>query len=277
MGPAFVSRARSYRRPRLAEHSMSRHALEFRALPQVPDVAAGDDLSVLAHDAMRRVGISLEPTDVLVFAQKIVSKAEGRTRRLSDVRPTPRALELAASCGKDPRLVELVLQESTAIVRVASNVLITRHRLGYVMANAGIDQSNTGAGPDGDAVLLLPENPDATARRVRVALEASSGIAPGVIISDSFGRPWRLGTVNVALGVAGLPALVDLRGRLDRDGRTLQMTQVAVADAIAAGAGLAMGEAAENTPIVLVRGFRSVAPRNDSRALIRPTQEDLFQ
>jgi coenzyme F420-0:L-glutamate ligase/coenzyme F420-1:gamma-L-glutamate ligase len=212
-----------------------------------------------------------------VFAQKVVSKAEGRFRDLADTVPSIRAQEIAALCGKDPRLVELVLQESSEVVRVAPNVLITRHRCGYVMANAGIDRSNTGAAPDAATVLLLPEDPDASARALRDRLAAHSGVAPGVIVSDSFGRPWRLGTVNVALGVCGLPAVVDQRGGRDRDGRTLLVTQVAVADAIAAGAGLALGEATEGTPMVHVRGFASHAACGDGRALVRPDHEDLFR
>jgi coenzyme F420-0:L-glutamate ligase/coenzyme F420-1:gamma-L-glutamate ligase len=256
---------------------MTAAAIEFRALPDVPEVLPGDDLAALAAAALGRARLALEVGDVLVFAQKVVSKSEGRLRRLADVRPTAQARELASRCGKDPRLVELVLQESSEVVRVAPDVLITRHRRGYVMANAGIDHSNVGAGDAGEVVLLLPEAPDHSARKLRDALAVRCGAAPGVVVSDSFGRPWRLGTLNVALGVAGLPALVDRRGETDRDGRTLQMTQVAVADALAAGAGLAMGEASEGTPIVHVRGFQSAAPCNDGEALLRPIREDLFQ
>lgn len=253
---------------------MAAAAIEVRALPGVPEVAPGSDLAALVLEGLERAGLALQAGDVLVCAQKVVSKAEGRARRLADTVPSPRAVEIASRCGKDPRLVELVLAESSAVVRVAPNVLITRHRRGYVMANAGIDHSNAGAA---DTVLLLPEDPDASAARLRATLEVRTGVAPGVIVSDSFGRPWRLGTTNVALGVAGLPALVDLRGGVDRDGRTLQMTQVAVGDALAAAAGLAMGEATEGTPIVHVRGFRSPAPCNDGQALIRATEEDLFR
>ena len=256
---------------------MAHVALEFHALAHVPEVTPGADLAALVATALEHAALQLRVDDVLVIAQKVVSKAENRWRRLDDVVPGAEALALAARCGKDARLVELVLQESSAVVRVAPNVLITRHRRGYVMANAGIDHSNTGPGLHGEAVLLLPEDPDASAHRLRSALHARCGVAPGVIVSDSFGRPWRLGTVNVALGVAGLPALVDLRGAPDRDGRTLQMTQVAVADALAAGAGLAMGEATEGTPVVLVRGYVAAAACNDGQALIRAVDEDLFR
>lgn len=253
---------------------MVQGAIEVRALPGVPEIAPGDDLAAIAVAALARAGLSLQADDVVVFAQKVVSKAEGRARRLAATTPSARALEIASRCGKDPRLVELVLAESSDVVRVAPNVLITRHRRGFVMANAGIDHSNTGAA---DTVLLLPEDPDASARRLRAALESRTGVAAGVIVSDSFGRPWRLGTVNVALGIAGLPALVDRRGDVDRDGRTLQMTQVAVGDALAAAAGLAMGEATEGTPIVHVRGFHATAPCNDAQALLRAADEDLFR
>jgi coenzyme F420-0:L-glutamate ligase/coenzyme F420-1:gamma-L-glutamate ligase len=252
-------------------------ALEFHALAHVPEVTAGADLAALVASALDRAALELRADDVVVVAQKVVSKAEGRWRKLDEVLPGAEAVAVAARCGKDARLVELVLQESSEVVRVAPNVLITRHRRGWVMANAGIDHSNTGRGPHDESVLLLPEDPDASARRMRSALQARYGVAPGVIVSDSFGRPWRLGTVNVAIGVAGLPALIDLRGAPDRDGRTLQMTQVAVADALAAGAGLVMGEATEGTPVVLVRGYVAAVTCNDGQSLIRAVDEDLFR
>jgi coenzyme F420-0:L-glutamate ligase/coenzyme F420-1:gamma-L-glutamate ligase len=214
---------------------------------------------------------------VLVVAQKVVSKAEGRFVDLRGVAPSPRAIELAQLTGKDARLVEVILQESRAVVRAAPNVLIVRHRLGFVMANAGVDRSNVDSAPGEERVLLLPRDPDAAAAQLRERLLAA-GLEPlGVIVSDSFGRPWRNGIVNVALGVAGLPALIDRRGEIDRHGRTLEMTQVALADAIAAGAGLAMGEAAEGIPAVLVRGLNWQAAARDGRALLRPEQEDLFR
>jgi coenzyme F420-0:L-glutamate ligase / coenzyme F420-1:gamma-L-glutamate ligase len=253
---------------------MAPATIKYAPLGGVPEVAAGDDLAALALEALAREGEALRAGDVLVFAQKVVSKAEGRQRSLAGIEPSPQARALAAQSGKDPRLVELVLAESSAVLRVAPNVIIVRHRCGYVMANAGIDRSNTGAGED--VVLLLPEDSDVSARRLRERLAQRTGVAPGVVVSDSFGRAWRLGTVNVALGAAGVPALVDRRGEVDREGRRLQITQVAVADAIAAGAGLAMGEATEGTPIVLVRGFASDAPCGPASALLRPEHEDLF-
>lgn len=249
----------------------------LHALPGVPEVAIGADLGAVVVEALQRASITLASDDALVVAQKIVSKAEGRLVRLADVRPSARAAAIAAQCLKDPRLVELVLAESSELVRVAPHVLIARHRLGYVLANAGIDRSNTGAAADSAVVLLLPEDPDASAARLRAAVAARTGVAPAVIVSDSFGRPWRIGTVNVALGVAGLAAVVDLRGRPDRDGRTLEVSQVALADAVAAGAGLVMGEATEGCPLVLVRGLAPALPHRDGQALLRPLAEDLFR
>jgi coenzyme F420-0:L-glutamate ligase / coenzyme F420-1:gamma-L-glutamate ligase len=222
--------------------------------------------------------MALQPGDILVVAQKIVSKAEGRHVDLATVAPSARALELATATRKDPRLVQLVLDESGEVLRAVPNVLIVRHRCGYIMANAGIDRSNSGPrGAGQEIVVLLPVDPDASASRLRQALGARLGIEPGVIVSDSFGRPWRNGSVNVALGAAGLASLVDRRGEKDRDGRVLEATEVACADALAAGAGLAMGEGAEGTPMVLVRGWSAAAGERNGGALIRPPAEDLFQ
>lgn len=252
-------------------------ALHIIALPGIGEVPAGADLAAMASEALQRAGLTLEVRDLLVVAQKIVSKAEGRIVDLASVRPSPRAIELAARTRKDARLVELVLAESTEVLRARPQVLIVRHRLGFVMANAGIDRSNVPAGASGaEVALLLPRDPDASAAALRDALQARLGVAPGVIVSDSFGRPWRLGSTNIALGAAGLAALVDHRGETDRNGRTLEVTQVAAADALAGAAGLVMGEGAEGTPMVLVRGWGSTAPHLGAAALIRPALEDLF-
>lgn len=253
--------------------------IRFCALQGIGEVAVGDDLAALLRTAMAASGLQPCAGDVLVVAQKIVSKSEGRTVDLLGVTPSPRALELAQITRKDPRLVELVLAESVEVLRAIPNVLIVRHRLGYVMANAGIDHSNIRS-PDGeDRVLLLPLDSDASAARLRARLSELLGLELGVIVSDSFGRPWRNGVVNVALGAAGLPALIDRRGEKDLYGRTLEMTQVAFADALAAGAGLAMGEGAEGTPAVLVQGasWQRQAPPCNAQALIRPGEEDLFR
>lgn len=248
------------------------------ALEGIPEVRAGDDLAAGILGALRCAGLALAARDVLVVAQKIVSKAEGRLVDLAEVTPSPRAVELAAVTGKNARLVEVILSESHSVVRAAPNVLIVRHRLGYVMANAGIDRSNVPCPAGRDLVLLLPRDPDASAAALRARLEQAAGGVPlGVVVSDSFGRPWRQGTTNVALGSSGIPALVDRRGERDREGRVLEMTQVAFADAIAAGAGVAMGEAAEGTPVVLVRGLAWNAPERGAGSLVRPVGEDLFQ
>jgi coenzyme F420-0:L-glutamate ligase / coenzyme F420-1:gamma-L-glutamate ligase len=246
-------------------------------LTRVPEIAPGDNLARLLGDALRAGGLAIQENDILVVTQKIVSKAEGRFIRLADVKPGAEALRLAAQTGKDPRLVEIVLAESVGIVRAAGPVLITRHRSGLVMANAGVDRSNLGPGRE-ESALLLPLDPDASARRIADGLATQFGRAPGVIISDSFGRPWRLGVVNVAIGAAGAPVLLDYRGRLDRDGRKLEVTQIATADLIASAAGLAMGESAEGVPAALLRGYRFSDEGPDAAStLVRPLQEDLFR
>lgn len=247
-------------------------SLSLQALPGIPEVAVGDDLATLIRAGLVRAGLALQRGDLLVVAQKIVSKSEGRRVSLAEVLPSAAATSLAAQVHKDPRFVELVLRESCEILRAVPNILITRHRCGWVMANAGIDRSNIEAG---DAhVLLLPEDCDASARHLREALAPEH---PAVIISDSFGRPWREGTVNVALGVAGYTGVLDQRGHVDRHGRILQTTQPALADAVAAAAGLVMGEAAEGTPVVLVRGLDFSGPLTDGQVLVRAPEGDLFR
>jgi coenzyme F420-0:L-glutamate ligase/coenzyme F420-1:gamma-L-glutamate ligase len=246
-------------------------------LAGVPVVQAGDDLVEIVIAGLQRSQLVLATHDVLVVAQKIVSKAEGRMVELASVKPSARARELAAETLKDPRLVELILSESKRVVRSRPNVLIVEHRLGFVVANAGVDQSNVGR-PDGaERALLLPRDPDASAERLRTALEARFGVQIGVVINDSFGRPWRLGTSGVALGVAGLPSLKDLRGTADYFGRPLMVTVTAFADEIAAAASLVMGQGAEGRPIVLVRGLDWSEPASAGATLIRSREEDLFQ
>jgi coenzyme F420-0:L-glutamate ligase/coenzyme F420-1:gamma-L-glutamate ligase len=248
--------------------------IEIHPLGMIGEVQPGSDLVAILSEALIAAGLSVGGADVLVVTQKIVSKAEGRHVALDGVNPGEEALRLARVTGKDPRLVELVLTESTAVIRAAPNVLITRHRCGHVMANAGIDRSNTGSG---DRVLLLPENADASALHLRQGLGLRFGSQLGVVISDSFGRPWRYGVVNVALGASGLPSLIDKRGEPDRDGRPLEVTQVAFADMIASAAGLAMGEGAEGIPAALIRGAIWPAGSLPASALLRPLSEDLFQ
>lgn len=251
--------------------------LTLVGLPSMPEVARGADLAGLLLAAVERAGRTLEPGDVLVIAQKIVSKAEGRLVQLCQVTPSPRAHELARAVEKDPRLVELMLRESREVLRAKPGVLIVEHRLGFVMASAGIDQSNVpGAGED-ETALLLPEDPDASARRIQENLQDACGVAVGVLINDSFGRAWRNGVVGVAVGVAGIPALVDLRGRPDREGRPLRVTQVAAADELAAAASLIMGQSDEGCPAVLARGFPYPRHEGSAAELVRPRAEDLFR
>ena len=252
-------------------------SLQLIAVPGIPLIRAGDDLVGLIIAGMTAAGLVLQDHDVVVIAQKIVSKAEGRFVDLATVVPSPRAETLAREVQKDPRLVELILSESRRVVRSGKDVLIVEHRLGFVMANAGVDQSNVAEPGDRQLVLMLPQDPDASAARLQKELEHRSGCEVGVVINDSFGRPWRLGTVGVAIGCAGLPALLDFRGHPDLFGRRLQVTVVAYADEIAAAASLLMGQADEARPVVIVRGL----PRHDRRlpasSLIRPTEEDLFR
>lgn len=249
--------------------------LTLTALRGIPLVQPGDDLARLILDALAANDLTLQATDVLVVTSKIVSKAEGRVVALRDVTPGERAHELAAQTGKDPRVVELVLQESRGVSRVAPNVLVVEHRLGFVSANAGIDQSNLEGGDE--RVLLLPVDPDLSARVIRQRLLEVTGVAVGVIISDSHGRPFRLGNVNVAIGVAGMPALIDLRGQPDLFRRTLRISIQGYADMVAGAAGLLTGEGAEGLPVVLVRGL--TYPDIDGRAsqINRPAEHDLYR
>ncbi len=253
-------------------------ALTLTPLPAIPEVRPGDDLAALVQRGLDAAGLTLRDHDILVLAQKVVSKAEGRFARLEDVTPSERARELARRTHKDPRLVELILRESREVLRAVPGVLIVEHRLGFVCANAGIDRSNVPPQAEpGQWVLLLPVDPDASAARLRAALEAASGARLGVLIIDSHGRAWRLGTVGMTIGLSGLPALVDLRGRADRHGYVLRVTQVAVADELAAAASLMMGQAAEGTPIVHVRGFPYPLAEGRLADLLRPRERDLFR
>ncbi len=237
----------------------------------------GTDLAQTVAHALAASGIAVGRCSVVVVAQKIVSKAEGRIVYLDDVNPSSRGLKRAALTGKRPALVELILRAATEVLRARPNVLIVRHRLGYVMANAGIDQSNV-AGVGGRPVcLLLPEDPEGSARRVRAGVAALGLPAPAVIISDSFGRPWRRGVVNVAIGSSGLPALIDRRGDLDRHRRPLRSTEVAFADALSAAAGIIMGEGDEGIPVVHIGGAEWSLPENGAIGLIRSIDEDLFR
>jgi coenzyme F420-0:L-glutamate ligase / coenzyme F420-1:gamma-L-glutamate ligase len=250
-------------------------ALELLALPGIPMVREGDDLAVLITAALGDT--QLRAGDVVVVAQKIVSKAEGRNVDLSTVAPSAEAERLAAEVGKDPRLVQVILSESTRVVRSRPNLIIVQHRLGFVMANAGVDHSNVAPADGVDRVLLLPRDPDASAEVLRGRLQQRYGVPIGVIISDSFGRAWRRGTCGIAIGAAGLPSLIDLRGQPDLFGRTLEVSIVGFADEIAAAASLLQGQAAEAQPVVLVRGLDCSAPIVPAAELVRPPEEDLFR
>lgn len=257
--------------------------LTLTALPQMPLVKTGDNLTQLILDGLTRAGKRLETGDVVVVAQKIVSKAEGRMIRVGDITPSERALELAPLLQKDARHVEAILRETKEIVRMRAGVIVVEHRLGYVCANAGVDRSNVaphapdGATADDDMLLLLPEDPDATCARLRAEFLAETGAIVAVIINDSHGRAWRNGTVGVALGAAGLPALLDLRGSPDLFDFPLQVTQVGLADELAAAASLLMGQAAEGRPVIHVRGVPYEFREGDAQELIRPKEMDMFR
>jgi coenzyme F420-0:L-glutamate ligase / coenzyme F420-1:gamma-L-glutamate ligase len=251
--------------------------LEIVALPGLPMVRAGDDIAALIAAGLSRADIALRNGDVIVVAQKIVSKAEGRTVDIATVEPSAEAVKLAVEVGKDPRLVEVVLRESTRVVRSRPNLIIVQHRLGFVMANAGVDQSNVAPADGVHRALLLPLDPDASAEALRGSLQHHFGVTIGVIISDSFGRAWRRGTCGIAIGAAGLPSLIDLRGQPDLFGRTLEVSIIGFADEIAAAASLLQGQAAEAQPVVLVRGLDWAAPVAPAADLIRPLEEDLFR
>jgi coenzyme F420-0:L-glutamate ligase/coenzyme F420-1:gamma-L-glutamate ligase len=254
--------------------------IEVMAVPGLPLVERGDDVPAMVVRALAAAGLSVADGDVIVVTSKLLSRAEGRFVELDRVKPSPRAVDLARAVRKDPRAVELILRESIAVSRQASGVLVVRHRLGFVVANAGIDASNAvpsdarpGSGP---WVLLLPEAPDVSAAAIRARIEAASGARVGVVVTDSFGRPFRVGTVGVAIGVSGLPPVWDRRGEADLFGRALENTITALADQVAAAADLVAGQAAERRPVVLVRGLRFPPSEHGAGALVRKAQEDLY-
>lgn len=249
--------------------------LSFFVLPGVPEVQPGADLSRLLIDCIDAGDLELEAGDVVAVAQKIVSKAENRLVDLNDVEPSPQALSLAYAGGKDPRLAELILRESNRVVRDTPTVIIVEHRNGIVLANAGIDRSNVIG--DDDTVLLLPEDADASAAALKQRLDEHYGVSIGVLITDSVGRPWRLGTTGIAIGCAGIEAMNDMRGDRDRFGRVLQVAEVATADCLAGAAGIVMGEGAEGVPVVIVRGAGAGQSGQTASDILRPADEDLFQ
>jgi len=263
--------------------------LTLTPLQHIPLIRRDDNLADIVVNALLQNKISLQDDDILVFAQKIISKAEGRTINLATITPSQRAIELGEQTQKDPRLVELILQESNEVLRTRIGAIIVEHKLGFVCANAGIDHSNVNPQKTSDVsedigslkpeewVLLLPQDPDLSSRKMRDEIQSKTGKRVGILIIDSHGRAWRNGTVGVAIGVAGIPALEDLRGKPDLFGYTLQVTQVGVADELAAAASLMMGQAAEGTPIVHVRGFPYPLRESEITELIRPKEQDLFR
>jgi coenzyme F420-0:L-glutamate ligase/coenzyme F420-1:gamma-L-glutamate ligase len=272
--------------------------LTLAPLQNIPLIRRDDNLADILINALDETKIELQDDDILVLAQKIVSKAEGRMVNLATVTPSARALELAQQAEKDPRVVELVLQESVEVLRVRVGAIIVEHKLGFVCANAGIDQSNILPHPQPlsrrergadsllpmgeglgmrESVLLLPVNPDESARNIRAAIQKATNKKIGVMIIDSHGRAWRNGVVGVCIGLSGIPALIDERGWKDLFGRALQITIVGVADELAAAASLMMGQAAEGTPAVHARGFPYKLSEGSLKELIRPKEQDLFR
>lgn len=255
---------------------MSTAELQLKALPGIPDVQVGDDIVALILAGLGRLGWDLQDGDVFTVSSKIISKADGRFVDLKTIEPSVQAQALATRCEKDPRFVEMVLRESTMVSRVAHHALIVRHRLGFVSANAGIDQSNLH--PDaGDIILLLPKDPDTSARHIGRQLFTKTGKKVGVIVTDTHGRPFRLGNVNVAIGVYGMAALLDQRGQPDRYGRIMQATVTGYADQVASAAGLLTGEAAEGQPVVVIRGLSwRDFPEGTGKDIVRPLDQDLY-
>lgn len=254
--------------------------LTLQPIPNIPMIQPGDDLAQIVFQSLKSASIILERGDILVFAQKIVSKAERRLVNLTQVSPSARAIELSDVTEKDPRLIELILNESRDILRVKPGLIISEHRCGFVCANAGIDHSNVSGswGNAEDWVLLLPEDPDASAEKLRIGIQELSGISEtGVLIIDSHGRAWRNGTVGVTIGISNVPGIVDMRGEPDLFGYRLRATMIAAADELAAGASLVMGQAAERTPVIHVRGFPFSLRTANMQELIRPKELDLFR
>ena len=241
-------------------------------LQGLPEIHDGDDLASLISASLRNTELEVADRDVFVIAQKVVSKAEGRTVDLNSISPSPQACQWAEAHGKDPRVVEVVLRQSRSIIRMEQGVIISETEHGFICANAGVDASNT---PD-STVVLLPLDPDASARGIQTALETAFGVRVAVVISDTFGRPWREGLVNVALGVAGMAPIVDYRGQLDSHGRPLRVTTIAVADELASAAELVMGKTGQ-VPVAVIKGFDYRVRVSSGRELSRDPGRDLFR
>lgn len=253
--------------------------LSLTTLDNFPLIQSGDDLTKLISKLSREQGVSPVDGDIFILAQKVVSKAEGRMVNLTEVKPSQEAEKLSGITGKDPRFIEMVLRESKSIIRTGPNTLIAEHKKGFICANAGIDHSNVKGdwGNELDWILLLPEDADQSAEKIRRGLEEQFDCQLGVLIIDSHGRAWRNGTVGIAIGVSGMPALMDLRGKEDLYGFRLKITQVATADELAAAASLIMGQADEGTPVVFAHGFPYALREGSLSELIRPKEMDLFR
>ncbi|MES3677320.1 coenzyme F420-0:L-glutamate ligase [Halomonas elongata] len=258
---------------------MAAARVDLQALPGIPDIHPGDDLAAVLIETLQHQDMALNDGDLLVIAHKVISKAEGQVVALADITPSAEAHELAKQINKDPRKVDVILRESTRVVRAVKRpeqdegTLIAEHRLGFICANAAVDESNVGAE---ETVILLPRDPDASARQLCARLEAAFGVRLGIVVTDTFGRPWRMGLVNVAIGLARVPARIDMVGERDAFGRVLSVTMPALADELAAASGLVMGKS-DKTPVVLFRGIDWRPCDSSANELIRPQQEDLFR
>lgn len=254
-------------------------SLIINPIKSIPLIHDGDNLAQIIMDGIESEEISIQNDDILVITQKIISKAEGRYVNLEEIRPSKKAQELAAVCEKDPRLVEIILSESNSILRCVKDILIAEHKLGFVCANAGVDHSNVGIEQKnaGFWYLMLPVNPDESARRIRAFFRENKGVEIGVLVIDSHGRAWRMGIAGTSIGTAGVPALVDMRGKPDLFGNELRVTLIAAADELAAAASLMMGQADEHIPVVHVRGFPYKLRESTIKEIIRPKSKDLFR
>jgi coenzyme F420-0:L-glutamate ligase/coenzyme F420-1:gamma-L-glutamate ligase len=254
-------------------------SLIINPVKNIPLLQEGDNLAAVILDGLEKEGLQLENNDILVITQKIISKVEGRYINLSKIQPSPKALELAAICEKDPRLVEVILSESISVLRCVKDVLIVEHRLGFICANAGVDHSNVGREEDSDNIwyLMLPKDPDASARKIREYIKEKKNVDIGILVIDSHGRAWRNGIAGTSIGTAGVPELVDMRGQPDLFGNDLRITIIAAADELAAAASLVMGQADEHIPVVHVRGFPYKLAEAGIKDVIRPKSKDLFR
>ncbi len=256
---------------------MTPQSLSLNAIPNIPLIKPNDDLANIILHALSSSGHVLENNDIIAIAQKIVSKAEGRIVDLAIVKPSEKAIKLAQEINKDPRQIELVLSESKEIIAIKPGVIITEHHSGVIMANAGIDHSNVDSTDKKEVVTLLPKDANQSAKQLKNEIETLCKKQIGIVITDSIGRPWRMGTTGVAIGSAGIETIRDLRGNKDMFGRELMVSETADADSLASAACLLMGEADDATPVILIRGYKTVISDQDTRQLLRPKDDDMFR